>query len=122
MNALFLVSMFFGAIFGLGFILFPGTVLDPLGATIGETATVFARLFGSAILSFVILLWSARKSLQAEFRLGVANSIFVFYVLIAVLLLIAQMKGQMNPLGWSVIVLHAALALGYGYFLVKGRG
>ena len=122
MNALFLVSMFFGVIFGLGFILFPGTVLDPLGVTLGEAATIFARLFGSAILSFVVLLWSARKSVQAEFRLGVANSIFVFYVLIAVLLLIAQLNYQMNALGWSIIALHAVLALWYGYYLVKERG
>ncbi len=119
MNVLFLVSMIVEAIFGLGFVIIPGGVVNPLGVTLDEIGIVSARLFGSAILSFAVLLWFARKSDNKEFRLGVVTSMSVYYVMSAVLLLIAVLDGVMNTIGWSVVVLHGALALWFYYFLVK---
>jgi hypothetical protein len=119
MNTLFLVSLVVEAIFGIGFILAPGALLGPMGVTLNEVATTFARLFGSAIISFPVLLWFARKSDKAEFRKGVVNSLFVYYLVSGILLLITQLRGQMNPLGWSVVVLHVGLFLWFGYFLIK---
>ena len=37
-------------------------MLGQFGVTLNETATVFARLFGSALLAFPVLLWFARRS------------------------------------------------------------
>jgi hypothetical protein len=36
-----------------------------------------------------------------------------------VLLLIAQLAGQMNTLGWSVVGIHVVLLVWFGYFLTK---
>ena len=119
MNTLFLVSMIVEVIFGVGFVLAPGALLGPMGVTLNEIATTFARLFGSAIISFPVLLWFARKSDKAEFRKGVVNSLFVYYLVSTVLLLLTQLSGQMNAMGWSVVVLHLVLTLWFGYFLVK---
>jgi hypothetical protein len=119
MNALFLVSMIVEAIFGFGFLIAPGALMAPMGVSLDETATVFARLFGSAILSFPVLLWFVRKSTSAEFRLVVVTSLFVYYLLSTILLLMTQLRGLMNPMGWSVVVLHLALSLWFGYFLIK---
>ena len=119
MNVLFIVSMIVEAIFGLGFVLAPDSVVNPLGVTLDEIGIIFARLFGSAILSFAVLLWFARKSDNAEFRLGVVTSMSVFYAMSAVLLLIAELNGLMNTIGWSVVALQAVLALWFYYFLVK---
>lgn len=119
MNVLFIVSMIVEAIFGLGFVLAPDAMVNPLGVTLDEIGIVFARLFGSAILSFAVLLWFARKSDNAEFRLGVVTSMSVFYVMSAVLLFIAELNGVVNAIGWGVVVLHGMLALWFYYFLVK---
>lgn len=119
MNTLFLAFMVAEIIFGLGFIFVPGALLGPMGVTLNEVATTFARLFGSAIISFPVLLWFARKSDKAEFRKGVVSSLFVYCLVSGILLLITQLKGQMNPLGWSVVVLHLIFVLWFGYFLVK---
>ena len=62
MNALFLVTMIIEGILALGFIFVPGVMLGQFGVTLNETATVFARLFGSALLSFPILLRYGRRS------------------------------------------------------------
>jgi hypothetical protein len=119
MNTLFLVSMIVEAIFGIGFILAPGAVLAPMGVTLNDVATTFARMFGSAIISFPILLWFARRSDKPEFRKGVVNSLFVYYLVSGILLLMTQLRGQMNAMGWGVVVLHVVLTVWFGYFLVK---
>jgi len=119
MNTLFWVALVVEAIFGIGFIFAPGALLAPMGVMLTEVATTFARLFGSAIISFPVLLWFARQSDKPEFRKGVVNSLFVYYLVSGILLLITQLRGQMNPLGWSVVALHLVLFLWFGYFLVR---
>lgn len=119
MNTLFLVSLVVEAIFGIGFVLAPGVLLGPMGITLNDVATTFARLFGSALLSFPVLLWFARKSDKPEFKKGVVNSLFVYYLVSTVLFLITQLSGQMNAMGWSVVGLHVILLLWFGYFLIK---
>ena len=119
MNILFLVALIVEAIFGIGFVLAPGALLGPMGVTLNEIATTFARLFGSAIISFPILLWFARKSDKAEFKKGVVKSLFVYYLVSTILLLITELRGQMNAMGWSVVILHVVLTVWFGYFLVK---
>ena len=119
MNTLFLVSLVVEAVFGIGFVLAPGALLAPMGVTLNDVATTFARLFGSALLSFPVLLWFARQSDKPEFRKGVVNSMSVYYLVSGILLLITQLRGQMNPTGWSVVVLHLGLFFWFGYFLVR---
>lgn len=119
MNALFIVSMVVEAVFGIGLIFVPDRLLGPMGVTLNETATTFARLFGSAIISFPVLLFFARKSENPGFRKGVVKSMFIYYVASGVLLLLTQLQGQMNSLGWSVVVLHLLFTLWFGYFLIK---
>ncbi|MCX6565596.1 MAG: hypothetical protein NTW38_04115 [Candidatus Aminicenantes bacterium] len=119
MNALFLVSMVVEAVFGIGFIFAPDRLLGPMGVTLNEAATTFARLFGSAIISFPVLLFFARISENSEFRKGVVKSMFIYYIASDILLLLTQLQGQMNALGWSVVVLHLLFTLWFGYFLIK---
>ncbi len=68
MNTLFLVTMIIQALFGLGFTLFPGLMLAPFGVTLTSTATVFANLFGSGLIGYIVLLWFARKQINQSSR------------------------------------------------------
>ena len=119
MDTVFLVAMIIEAIFGIGFILAPGALLGPMGVTLNEAATTFARLFGSAILSFPVLLWFVRKSDKVEFKLGVVYTMFIYYIVSTILLLMTELSGQMNAMGWSVVILHGVLTIWFGYYLVK---
>jgi hypothetical protein len=120
MNTLFLISLVLEAIFGIGFILAPGLLLGPMGVTLNETATTFARLFGSAIISFPVLLFFVRRSDKTEFRKAVVDSLFIYYLVSTILLLITQLNGQMNSMGWSIVGLHILLTLWFGYFIISG--
>ena len=119
MNKLFKVALIVEAIFGIGFVIAPGAMLGPFGVTLDAIATSFVRLFGSALISFSILLWFAYKSDKSEFKKGVVYSMFAYFLVSTVLLVIAQLDGQMNALGWSVVGIHLVLLVWFGYFIVK---
>ena len=119
MNTLFLFSLIFEAIFGIGFILVPAKLLGPMGVILNDTATTFARMFGTAIISFTFLLFFARASEKIEFKKGVVRSMFVYYLLSSIVLLQTQLAGKMNAMGWSVVVLHFVFTLWFGFYLRK---
>ena len=119
MNTLFLVYLIVEAIFGIGFLFVPGLMMAPMGVTLDETSITFARLFGSLIISIPVLLFLARKSANTEFKRGVVYSIFIYLLLSTTILLITQIKGLMNSMGWGIVILHLLFMLWFGYFLIK---
>ena len=118
MNALFLVYLIVEAIFGIGFLVVPGIMMGPMGVTLDDTSTTFARLCGTLIISIPVLLFFVRKSTSTEFRRGVVYCIFTYLLLSTILLLITQIKGLMNPLGWGIVILHFVFMLWFGYYLI----
>jgi len=119
MNTLFLVYLIIEVIFGIGFLFFPGLMMDPMGVTLDETSTTFARLFGSLLISIPVLLFFVRKSASTEFRRGVVYCIFTYLLVSTFILLITQLKGLMNPMGWGIVILHFVFMLWFGYYLIN---
>lgn len=119
MNTLFLVYLIVEAIFGIGFLFVPGLLMDPMGLTLDETSTTFARMVGSLIISLPVLLFFARKSASSEFKRGVVYCIFTYLLASTIILLITQIKGLMNAMGWSVVILHLVFLLWFGYFIIN---
>ncbi|MGA2489394.1 MAG: hypothetical protein ABSF99_04300 [Anaerolineales bacterium] len=119
MDTLFLVSLIVSAVFGIGFLFIPGPMLGPFGVTLNATATTFARLFGSTLISFAILLWFARQSKVIMLKKGLVYSLFTYYLVSSILLVITQLSGLMNALGWSIVGLHVILMVWFGVFLFK---
>ena len=121
MNTLFLVYLIAEVIFGLGFLLSPGLMMDPMGVTLDETSTTFARLFGSLIISIPVLLYFVRKSESTEFRRAVVYCAFTYLLLSTIILLTTQLKGLMNSLGWGIVIIHFIFMVWFGYYLVNQR-
>jgi hypothetical protein len=119
MNTLFMVSMIIEGLFAVGFIAVPGTMMGQFGVTLDVNATVFARLFGSALLGFPVILWSAMRSDKREFKTGVARGLFIYYLGSTPILLLTQTAGLMNAMGWSVVVLHFVFLAWFGVFVFK---
>jgi hypothetical protein len=119
MKTLFLAYMIVEAIFGLGFLFAPGFLMSPMGVTLDETSTTFARLLGALILSIPVLLFFANKSPGNEFKRGVVYSIFIYLLLSTILLLITQLKGLMNNMGWGIVFVHLVFMIWFGYYLIK---
>lgn len=121
MKTLFLVYMIVEAIFGIGFLFAPGLLMAPMGVILDETSTTFARLLGTLILSIPVLLFFARKSSGSEFKTGVVYSVFVYLLLSTILLLITQLNGLMNAMGWGIVILHLSFMIWFGYYLFNLR-
>jgi hypothetical protein len=119
MKTLFLVYLVVEVIFGIGFLFVPGLMMDPMGVTLDETSTTFARLFGSLIISIPVLLFFVRKSTSTEFRRGVVYCIFTYLLLSTIILLITQLKGLMNSMGWSIVIIHFVFMVWFGYYLIN---
>ena len=119
MNTLFLVAMIVEAIFALGFIFIPGVMMGQMGITLDPVATTITRQFGSALLGFAVLLWFVRKSDKPEFRQAAITSLFIYFLVSGIVLVIAQFTVQMVPMIWGIVGLHLIFAIWFGYFLVK---
>ena len=83
MNTLFLVYPIVEPIFGIDFLIAPAFMMGPMGVTLDEPSTIFARLSGSLIISIPVLLFFVRKSAKTEFRRGVVCCIFTYLLLSA---------------------------------------
>jgi len=121
MNTLFLVYLIAEALFGLGFLFLPAALMGPMGVTLDETSITFARMFGSLIISIPFLLYFARKSANPEFKKAVVYCVLVYLFVSTIILLLAQLRGLMNSLGWSVVLLHFAFFLWFGYHALAIR-
>ena len=121
MKTLFLAYMIVEAIFGIGVLFAPALLMGPMGVTLDVTSATFARLLGTLILSIPILLFFARKSSSTEFKRGVVFSIFIYLLLSTILLLITQLNGLMNAMGWGIVILHLAFMIWFGYYQVNQR-
>ena len=119
MNALFLVYLIVEVIFGIGFLFVPGLMMGPMGVTLDETSTTFARLFGSLITSIPVLLYFVRKSTSTEFRRAVVYCAFTYLLLSTIILLITQIKGLMNPLGWGIVMIHFIFMVWFAYYMIN---
>ena len=118
MKTLFLVYLIVEAAFGIGFLFAPSLLMGPLGSTLDETSITFARLFGSLIISIPVLLFFVRKSASTEFKRAVVYSIFLYLLISTIILLITQLKGLMNSMGWGIVALHLGFMLWFGYYII----
>jgi|WetSurMetagenome_2_1015567.scaffolds.fasta_scaffold17841_6 hypothetical protein len=118
MKTLFLTYLVVEALFGLGFLFLPALLMGPMGVTLDETSINLARMFGSLIISIPFLLYFAHKSTNLEFKKGVIYCALVYLAASTIVLLIAQLKGMMNSLGWSIVFLHFAFFIWFGYHAI----
>ncbi len=75
-----------------------------------------AQLFGATLLTFAILTWTARNAGDSAARAAIVLALFVGDAIGFVLALMAQLRGVVNQLGWSTVVIYLLLALGFAYF------
>jgi hypothetical protein len=119
MNTLFLVSFLIEGISGIILIFAPAAFFGQMGATLNGVATTLARAYGSALIGLSMMLWFARQSRRPVFKMGMIYSMFVFYLLSTTILMIGQLTGETNVMGWGVMALSGIFLVWYGYFFVK---
>jgi hypothetical protein len=120
MKRLLTVALIFEIPPAIGFLLLPVATLQVLaGVALDASGVPVARVLGAALLGFCTLLWLARRSDSAEFARAAVACMFVYYAVSAVVLLLAQLSGQMGPMGWGMVLAHLVLGLWCGTALLK---
>lgn len=113
---LFAVNAVIAGLFGLAFIFAPAQLLAQYGLTVDAGFALVAQLFGAALIGYSIITWLARASGDSEARRAIVLALFISDGVAFVLALMAQLRGLVNPLGWSTVAIYLLLALGFAYF------
>ncbi len=119
MKTLFTIALIVELLYGVGFIAIPGTVLGVFGVSLVDFGTSLTRLFGSALLGFVVLLWFGIKSANPDTHRVVQSSMFTYLLISTVILLVAQLAGHMNVMGWVPVAMHFTFMIAFGLFLLR---
>ena len=116
LSTMFVIYAAISAIFGLAFVFVPETSLALYGITLSPGVILIARLFGAALLEFALLSWLARNAGDSEARKAIILAIFLGEAVGFIVVLLGQLSGEVNALGWSTVAAYLLLALGFGYF------
>jgi len=115
-SLLMTINTVVAGIFGIGFVVAPGTTLALYGISPDAAFRLVAQLFGAALIGFAVLTWSARNAKASDSRKAIVLALFVSDGLGFILSVIGQLQGIPNALGWLNVVIYLLLALGFGYF------
>ncbi len=121
----FKTVMIIKAIVCLGFgplLLFvPGWLLNLLGSSFGPGAALTAREYGAALIGNLLLTWLARNAEESSAKNAIIWNLFVYDAIALVAILIIQLSGGLNLLGWGIVAVYLFFTLGFGYLLLPQR-
>ena len=115
LSNLLMVAAVIGAVFGVGFVVASGPLLAIYGITLDKAGSLVAQLFGAALISLSVLNWFARNVTDPEARRAVVLANLAGDVVGFVVILLGQLGGISNALGWSNVAIYLLLALGFAY-------
>ncbi len=121
----FKTLMIIKAIVCLGFapllLFFPALLLNLLGAAFDSGAAVTARDYGAALSGNLMLTWFARNADESPVRRAIILDLFIYDAVGFLAMLVVQLSGGMNLLGWSIVAVYLFFAIGFGYYLLPER-
>ena len=116
LSTLLLVMALAETVFGLGFLLAPGAMMELFGVSGSPMLFFMTRMFGAAIISLAILFWMSRTVAEAGVRQAVVITGFVYNLLATVLIGGAVTSGLIKSSAWATVGLHFLLTVGFAYF------
>ena len=119
---LLMVAAVIGAAFGVAFVVASGPLLAIYGITLDKAGTLVAQLFGALLIGVAVLNWFARNVTDPEARQAVVVGNLTGDVVGFVVILIGQLAGIANALGWANVAIYLLLALGFAYVQFMQRG
>jgi len=109
-------------LYGIALLFFPVQFLQNYGITIDASATVIARLFGSAMCGYTIIFWINRNVPESDKSWsGLLWSNIFFNAANFIVVLMAKMNGIGNSMSWSTIILSAILTVCTLYFIFRKK-
>jgi hypothetical protein len=115
LGTLLVVAAVIGAVYGIAFVVATGPLLSLFGITLDKAGTLVAQLFGGALIALAVVNWFARNVTDPEARQAVIFGNLAGDVVGFVVILLGQLAGIANALGWSSVAIYLLLALGFAY-------
>jgi len=119
MKTLFTITFIVELIFASGFIAAPGLMFNAFGVTPNTFDITLVRIFGSALLGFTVLLWYGRSSGSLDLHKAIVRSMFMYWLFSSIFILLGQLAGIFNAMGWATLVLHVGFLIAYGLYAFK---
>jgi hypothetical protein len=112
---LFVLNAIVAVVFGLVLVFVPETGLAQFNMTARAQEIFMARAIGAVLVSLGVLLWFAKDAdvgIQKNLNIaGLAGSI------LGLIVTIIGVASVVKGLGWLILVVEVAFALGYGFVL-----
>jgi hypothetical protein len=115
LSGLLVVAAIIGAAFGVAFVVASGPLLSVYGITLDKAGTLVAQLFGALLIGLAVLNWFARSVTDPDARQAVVLGNLTGDVVGFVVILIGQLAGIANTLGWVNVAIYLVLGLGFAY-------
>ncbi len=112
---LLVVAAVIAAIFGVALVVASGPLLAIYGITLDKAGTVVAQLLGAALIGFAVLDWLARDVTDPQARQAIVLGNLAGEVVGFVVILLGQLAGVANALGWTTVAIYLLLGLGFAY-------
>ncbi len=121
LSTLMLVMVLAETIFGLGFLLAPGVMMELFGVSGSPMLFFITRMFGAAIISLAILFWLSRAVTEAGAKHAVVITGLVYNLLATFLIGGAVTSSLIKSSAWGTVGLHFLLTVGFAYFAFMKR-
>jgi len=106
-------------IFGIPYLLVPGTLINYFGATLGTIGIFTARQYGAALIGNMFLTWFARNAGGKETQRPILLHLFFYDAIGFVVTLMAILSGIFNTLAWGPAVVYLFFTIFSGFLLIK---
>ena len=115
---LFMLSAVVAAALGLALVFAPEATLGQFGVETRVAELHMARFLGAALASLGVLLWFAKDASEENIQRNLGYAMLAGMVLaLFVTILGVAVNGVLRSMGWVVILIEVAFALGYVFVL-----
>jgi hypothetical protein len=115
LSTLTTIAAVLAALFGIALLVIAGQLMSWYGVTADAPMRYVGQLFGSGLIGFAVLMWSARNITDAQGRQAVVMTGLVYTGISLVVAVIGQIGQVVNALGWLNVGIFAVLVVGFGY-------
>ena len=102
--------------FGFLLLVFPGFLLNLMGADLGPGGLFTAREYGAALAGTLLLTWFAREAGESAARRAIILDLFIYDGIALIVTSYNVFTGVLNWLGWGIVAVYLFFTVGYGYF------
>jgi hypothetical protein len=120
LNVLLLITVVLAIVFGLGFVLVPSLLWALYGVKLNTAGMYLAQLFGTANIGIGLVVFFVRSASAPDIGRRLAKGLLGWVIVEGIVVLLGQLQGVTNFMGWSFVVLDLILAVAYAYSLLAG--